>query len=132
MIDYAKPSLKSIDIRQLLYFRIVHSTNVRNLITNKFFQLILMPLVIISLTVYSLETLFVGVIEQNYQIQMLAVCFIYFTFHMYIVALLKVDAIVRSGSKARHTGVLIHEALINTKDLDLITKVLRTCIHLMK
>lgn len=78
---------------------------------------------ILIITLYSVETLFVGIIEQNFKLTMLAACFSYLTFHLYMISLVVVHVVVDSGSKGRLTGVLVHRALVHTNDSDLMTKV---------
>lgn len=87
------------------------------------FQLIILPLNILILTLYTLETLFVGLIEHNLNIRFLGFAYLYFTFHMYLVTMAQVHAVVESGAQGRYTGVLVHQALTNTNDQELMTKV---------
>lgn len=77
----------------------------------------------IVITLYCVETLFVGIIEQNFELTMLAIGFIYFTLNLYILSMVLVHVIVSSGSNGRFTGALVHQALVHTDDSDLMTKV---------
>lgn len=121
MINSVKCFSKQIDTLQWWYF-------LRFLIQyiSKFnfcLQLIASPLNILFLSLFSIETMFVSLIERNFKLQLLAACFIYFTVQACAVTLIEVYAIVKSSSSGRHTGVLVHKALYSTNDKDLMLKV---------
>lgn len=78
---------------------------------------------LLTLTLLTLDALFVGLYENNLNIILEALVYTYTSLHMCIVATIKIDAVVRSGSKGRFTGVLVHQAIWNTKDSGLLLKV---------
>lgn len=72
---------------------------------------------------YSFETLFVSLIENNFKLQMLATCFIYLIVHASAVTLVEVYVVVNCSSNGRYIGVLVHQALWSTNDRDVMLKV---------
>lgn len=88
-----------------------------------YFQLIVFPLNIVVFTLFALETLFVGIFEQNPKLTFLAHNYLYLVFHLLLCILAQTHAIVGCGAQARYTGVLVHQALTYTNDPDLLLKV---------
>lgn len=66
---------------------------------------------------------FVALYQNNFDIMMEAV---YYTCNEVIVCMnmiFQIDAIVRSGSKGRFTGVLVHQAVLKSNDPNVFQKV---------
>lgn len=129
MTNSVNSILKPTDIHQLWYilklfqFICLSFDDSFEFSINFRFQLIIVPLNILLTTLISLEAVFVGLIERNFNLQLLGFVYIYYTLHMYLVIIAQVHAIVNSGAEGRFTGVLVHQALIRTNDADLIPKV---------
>lgn len=86
-------------------------------------QLLFTPLSLIVLNLYIFEAMFVGLIENNLQVLLLAVCFTYMTIYRLVAIIIIVHVTVKCSSTGRYTGVLVHQALLNTNDTDVMMRV---------
>lgn len=64
-----------------------------------------------------------GIFEHNPKLTFLACIYLYLIFHFILVEIAITYAVDGCGVQARHTGVLVHQALTYTDDADLMLKV---------
>lgn len=86
-------------------------------------QLLITPVNILLATLYSMETLFVGFVENNVSLRWLGFSYFYAVIHYYLIVFAQVHSIIDSSAEGRFTGILVHQALTHTNDLDLMLKV---------
>lgn len=62
------------------------------------FQLIFGPLAMLILAVFCFEALFVGMVDQNFKILLMALLFSFYGFHTYAVKVVLINSIVLAGN----------------------------------
>lgn len=85
--------------------------------------MISLPLNVVIFTLYALESIFVAIFEHNTKLTFLACIYLYLVFQLFLYILEQAYVVVGCGAQARHTGVLIHQALTYANDPDLMLKV---------
>lgn len=91
-----------------------------------------MPFILIVLTIFTVEAIFVSSIENNYQVLLMALSYAYMATYGAVTCVIAINVIVNCSSAGRYTGVLIHQAILNTNDTDVMTRVRHFAIYSKK